>query len=181
MDTESHRTKLISLRRCPVCASLPSKGVQQTRSVCNAVTFGSQSDLDRYLTGVNKQLPVTLVVCFLLGLLPVLGLLPPGIIYYRFTLVSKVKRYMPRHIGFQAKRGVRILNGVLILLQPIPFVGAFLLMLMCYSNYVIYRGLLEREGRWVWRMSAVPPYAAMEQPRPVYTQPLLSRTSQTTH
>ncbi|MBX3001209.1 MAG: hypothetical protein KF893_21980 [Caldilineaceae bacterium] len=60
-----------------------------------------------------------------------------------------VRRYLPRTVGFGVKWGVRILNGILILLQPVPGLGGLLLPLMCYTNYTVYRRAVEREGRRV--------------------------------
>jgi hypothetical protein len=123
--------------------------VQQSCPACHTITFASAQELGRYLGAIHQQLPLTLVICFLCGLLPVAGLLP-GVIYYRFAFLSGVRRYLPRTIGFGTKWGVRMLNGALILLQPVPVLGGFLLPLMCYTNYTVYRRAMEREGRRVF-------------------------------
>jgi Zn finger protein HypA/HybF involved in hydrogenase expression len=144
-DTESHRLNLISKRRCLVCASkLPNRSIQQKCPMCGALVIPSEAWFDAYLRFVQRGLGRTLVVCFCFGLVPVIGLVP-GIIYYRFGLISNLRRYIPRTVGCLTRWVVRIINLVLLGLQGIPLVGAVALPAMCLTNYFVYRTVLCHE------------------------------------
>ena len=45
---------------------------------------------------LNKQLPKTLLICFLIGLIPLVGVVP-DVVYYRLSLIASLKAYVPPH------------------------------------------------------------------------------------
>jgi len=145
-DPAEHRIRLISRRRCPVCVTrLPKKTIRQACPACGTETFGSAAAVDEYLEALHGRLPKTALICAGFSLVPVLGIIP-GVIYYRLSLISGLRAYIPRSTGCLARWGVRILNLVLISLQWIPGFGALMLPALCVSNFYVYRAVLAREG-----------------------------------
>lgn len=73
-DPASHALRLIAVRRCPSCATrLKQKNPRQTCECCRRELFGDDAELAAYLQLVRARFAPTLVVCFLLGLVPVVG------------------------------------------------------------------------------------------------------------
>ena len=146
-DDEQHALELVARKRCPFCAErLRGRSPALDCAACGTTTFANQHDLDRYLTHLDRQLPRTMVVCLAFSAVPLLGIVP-GVIYYRLSLVSGLARYVPPTANFATRWGVRLINLVLILGQPIPILGAFLLPLMCGTNYALYRRALLRAAK----------------------------------
>jgi hypothetical protein len=141
-DPARQRFDLISRKRCPVCATrLKQRAVRQACPTCRTVTFESLAEFHDYLHVLQARLPMTLAICFGLSAIPVIGVIP-GVIYYRLTLVSGLRGYVPPLRGCLARVMIRIVNWGLILLQPIPILGAFIVPLMCLASYWIYRSSL---------------------------------------
>ncbi|MEM7347006.1 MAG: DUF4126 domain-containing protein [Chloroflexota bacterium] len=150
LDRTNHILKLLGQRRCPTCAvRLPQKAISQTCPTCQTVTFASTQAFDRYLNQLRPNLIRTLLICLVVGIVPILGLIV-GIIYYRLSLIASLRRYVPRHTGCMVQWGVRLLNIVLVALQPIPILGWVTLPLMCYTNYTIYQNVLQQESKRVF-------------------------------
>ncbi len=145
-NLDVHGLELVSRKRCSYCAErLSGHGTSLTCSACGTVTFAGPADLDRYLSHLDRQLPRTVAICFAFSAVPLLGIVP-GIIYYRLSLVSGLIRYVPPTTGCATRWVVRALNLVLICLQPVPILGAFLLPAMCVGNYLLYRRALTGEA-----------------------------------
>jgi hypothetical protein len=108
--------------------------------------FADNASLEGYLQTLRASLPKTLMVLFLLGFVPVLGLVP-GILYYRLSLISSLRCYLPRTANFFSRWVVRLVNLLLICLQWIPLLGAVTLPLMCLTNFTVYQAALRRQGR----------------------------------
>lgn len=146
-DLNLHRLQLVGRKRCPECATrLKEKGIQQTCTACLTETFANPQQVSAFLTYLNQQLPKTLVVCFFLSLVPLVGLIP-GVIYYRISLISNLRGYIPRSTGCLTQWGVRLMNLILIGFQAFPGVGAFMLPLMCLTNFWIYEGSVKGRSR----------------------------------
>ncbi|MEM8959936.1 MAG: hypothetical protein AAGD38_00520 [Acidobacteriota bacterium] len=144
-DLDLHRLELLGRRRCIHCAErLPERRLSQTCPACNRQVLPSRAWAESYIAFLDRKLWPTASVCFGLSLIPILGLIP-GIIYYRLSLISSLRTYIPRSTGCMMRIGVRMLNIVLLAVQWIPGVGGFVLPAMCYINYWIYRkALVER-------------------------------------
>lgn len=69
-----------------------------------------------------------------------------GVIYYRLSLTSSLRRYLSRSTGFLNRWVVRFLNLFLLCLQPIPIFGAVTLPLMCLTNYAVNQSALRRQS-----------------------------------
>jgi len=145
-EPEQHRLALKSRKRCPACGfRFNARRCNQQCEACQTPLFADRAELDTYLTHTATHLPKVMLVTFLFGLVPVIGLIP-AIIYYRLHLVAPLKRYVPRSVGCLTKWLVRLAALVLIVLQPVPFAGAFSPPLLCLINYYLYRAALQREG-----------------------------------
>ncbi len=146
-DRSRHAFDLVARKRCPVCAARLTKfAVQQACPTCAKVTFASQAEFERYLDVLAARLPKTLLVSLGLGAIPLLGVIP-GVVYYRLNLVAGLRGYIPPLRGCTTRWVVRVLHFVVILLQPIPILGALVLPLMCLSTYLIYRRSLTSRAR----------------------------------
>lgn len=146
-DRAQQRFLLIARKRCPVCATrLVKRAVQQPCPACKSVTFGSWREFEEYRAVIDARLPKTLLVCFLFSAIPVVGVIP-GVIYYRLNLVTGFRGYIPPVTGCFARVWVRFVHWGLILMQPIPLVGALMLPLMCWSTWAIYRRALNGSAK----------------------------------
>lgn len=141
-DLAQQRFDLVARKRCPDCATrLKERAIRQACRVCQTVTFANQADLERYLAALAQRLPRTLLICLGLSSIPVLGVIP-GVVYYRLTIVSGLRGYIPPLSGCMTRVVVKIINWGIIALQPIPILGALVVPLMCLSTYWIYRRAL---------------------------------------
>ncbi len=95
-----------------------------------------------YIAAIDRRVPSVLVVCFLLGLIPVLGVIP-GVIYYRLSIVSSF-RYIPPGRGFLLRWVVRLAVLVLVAFQWVPVAGGFAVPAMALINYVAYRSAFRK-------------------------------------
>ncbi len=146
-DVVLHRFALVARKRCPVCATrLVKRAVQQPCPECGTVTFENRAAFESYLAALHARLPKTLLVCLGFSAIPVLGVIP-GVVYYRLTLVSGLRGYVPPLRGCLARVAVRVVSWVLIAVQPIPLVGALVLPIMCFATYGIYRHALAGRAR----------------------------------
>lgn len=145
-NLDAHALDLVSRKRCAFCAErVRGHGTGVACDACRTAVFAAPDDLERYLGHLDRQLPRTVAICAAFSAVPLLGIIP-GIVYYRLSLVSGLVRYVPPTTGLTTRWMVRLLNLVLICLQPIPILGAFLLPAMCVSNYAVYRRALQGAG-----------------------------------
>ncbi|NCC33034.1 MAG: hypothetical protein EOM24_13620 [Chloroflexia bacterium] len=163
LDRTAHRLQLIGRKRCPVCAThLPAKSVRQSCPSCHTVTFNDISAANVFLRSLDQKLPLTLVICGLLGFVPLLGLVP-GIIYYRVSLIASLRAYIPTSIGCFTRWGLRSAATLLIMLQPF-FLGWLTLPAMALMNYFVYRRVLQS------MMGGLPqPATVVSAPAGIYT------------
>ncbi len=146
-DRARHAFDLVARKRCPQCAGRLSKqAVRQACPDCKKLTFASQAEFERYLEVLAARLPRTLLVSLGLGAIPLLGVIP-GVIFYRLNLVAGLRGYVPPLRGCTTKWVVRAIHVVVIVLQPIPLLGALVLPFMCWSTYAIYRRSLSGRAR----------------------------------
>jgi hypothetical protein len=155
-DMDIHRFELTARKRCSVCATrLKEKSMQQSCPTCETQTFASIEHVEAYLARLQQRLPRTLLISFGLSFVPLVGLVP-GIIYYRISLITSLRAYIPRHIGCFARWGVRLWNLLLISFQWVPVLGSLTLPLMCYSNYMFYRLIIQRETQRTIKPTPLP-------------------------
>ena len=96
-----------------------------------------------YIASIDRRVPSVLVVCFLLGLIPVLGVIP-GVIYYRLSIVAPFRRYIPPGRGLLLRWVVRLAVLVLVAFQWVPVAGGLAVPSMALINYVAYRSAYRR-------------------------------------
>lgn len=154
-DRTAHHLNLVARKRCPCCATrLPAKTISQPCAACGTVTFASLSAANRYLRALDKKLPFTLLVCGVLGALPLIGIVL-GVVYYRLSLIASLRAYIPRTTGCLTRWGLRFLMLFLIGLQPF-MLGWLTLPAMALVNYVVYRQVL-KAGFPTLTPNSVPP------------------------
>jgi hypothetical protein len=145
-DVARHRFELVSRKRCPVCATrLTQRAVRQTCATCRTVTFASPADFERYVQVLSERLPRTVWICAAFSAIPIVGVIP-GVIYYRLSVVTGLRGYTPPLRGCFLRVFVRVLDWVLILLQPIPVLGALVIPTMCMTTFWIYRASLRQRA-----------------------------------
>ncbi len=150
-DLYQHRLQLLSRKRCGSCGErLAERRITQSCQSCGIKPFGSSEAVEEYLRSLRATLPRTLAFLLLIGAVPLLGLVP-GVIYYRLSLISSLRCYVPRSVGFLARWGIRLISLVLLGLQPIPLLGMLTLPILCLLNFTIYQALLRRQTRTVFR------------------------------
>lgn len=144
-DRQVQAWMLLGRKRCPDCATrLKQRAVQQACTACGTVSFASRRDFEAYVDAIDSRLARTLLICAAFSAIPVVGVIP-GVIYYRLNLVTAFRGYLPPLTGCLTRFYVRILHWGLLLLQPIPLVGALVLPLMCWSTHILYRRALRSE------------------------------------
>jgi hypothetical protein len=91
-----------------------------------------------YIASIDRRVPMVVAVCFVLGLIPVLGVIP-GVIFYRLAIVAPYRRYIPPGRGFVLRWGIRLAVVVLVSFQWVPLAGGLALPAMALINYGTYR------------------------------------------
>ncbi len=154
-DLSTHRLALLSRKRCAFCGDrFTDRRLDQTCPSCDTEAFESAQALETYLQHLRASLPKTLAILTCLSFIPLVGLIP-GVVYYRLSLISSLRGYLPRTTGFIGRWLVRILNIGLIALQPIPLLGTLTLPLMCIVNFLIYQTLIKRQAQAAWARAPV--------------------------
>ena len=96
-----------------------------------------------YIASIDRRVPPVCLVCFVLGLIPVLGVIP-GVICYRLAIVAPFRRYIPPGRGFVLRWGVRLAVLVLVAFQWVPVAGSLAIPVMALINYGAYRSAYRR-------------------------------------
>lgn len=100
---------------------------------------------------VQGQFARTLRICLVLGLVPIVGVVP-AIVFYRIHLISPLRRYVPFGSALMAKWLGRFACFTVLSVQWIPPVGIDSLPIMAAINYAIYR----RAFQSGWRSQQAP-------------------------
>jgi len=138
-DAECHPLRLFEKRRCPACATrLKPRMMHQQCPACGRTAPTDAAFTQAYLEYLDKRLPLTLAVSFLLSLIPIVGLIV-GAVYYRMVLVMPFAQYLPLSRRFLLRWGIRLLFLILILFQWIPLVGGVVVPLMALISFTAYR------------------------------------------
>jgi len=141
---ETHPYRLAEKKRCPVCAArLTQRDPKQTCPDCGHRLMHDPAFAQRYTQRVTNRLPLVLVICAVLSLIPIVGLIP-GVIVYRVALVGPFRRYVPRLRNMTTRWGIRLLFLVLVFVQIMPGINAIVVPIMALVNYTAYRGQFQR-------------------------------------
>ena len=146
VDLDAHAFALLAAKRCPVCAShLNGRSVALACDACGHRPFADPDFASRYVTAIDRRVPMVLLACFLMGLVPVVGLIP-GVIFYRLAIVAPFRRYIPAGRGFVLKWVVRIASLGLVAFQWVPGLGGLTVPAMALINSRAYRSAFRDLG-----------------------------------
>jgi hypothetical protein len=113
------------------------RAVRQTCGSCGYRLMEDPHFAKSYISSIDRRVPLACVVCFLLGLIPVLGIIP-GVIYYRLAIVAPLRRYIPPGQGFLLRWGVRLAVVVLVAFQWVPVAGGLAVPMMDLVSFAAY-------------------------------------------
>jgi hypothetical protein len=119
------------------------RAVRQTCGSCGYRLMEDPHFAKFYISSIDRRFPLACVVCFLLGLIPVLGIIP-GVIYYRLAIVAPFRRYIPPGQGLLLRWGVRLAVVVLVAFQWVPVAGGLAVPMMGLVTYAAYRTAYRR-------------------------------------
>jgi hypothetical protein len=138
-DAQHQPYRLMEKRRCPRCAThRPPRHATEACSICRNTDAGDPKFADAYAEFISRRVPVVMGVCFLMSLVPIIGLVV-AIVYSHMELVLPFRQYLPLSQRFFLRWGLRILFLVLVFFQLVPVLGAFAGPLMAFVSYVAYR------------------------------------------
>jgi len=143
-NRDDHPYRLTEKKRCPVCATrLTQRDPRQTCPACAHRLMQDPAFAQRYAQRVTNRLPLVLLVCAGLSLIPIVGLIP-GVIVYRVTIVGPFRRYVPRLRNLFTRWGIRLLFIILAIVQIMPGINAIVVPIMALVNYGAYRSQFQR-------------------------------------
>ena len=138
-DIPSLPYRLVSVKRCPACATrLDRRAGKQTCGACGHRLMDDPGFARGYIASIDRRVPLICVIGFVLGLIPVLGVIP-GVIYYRLAIVAPFRRYIPPGQGLLIRWGVRLAVVVLVAFQWVPVAGGLAVPTMGLISYAAYR------------------------------------------
>lgn len=145
-DLTSHAYRLVAVKRCPVCATkFDRRAVKQPCRECGHRLMEDPRFAASYLGFIDRRVPTACAVCLLLGLVPIIGLIP-GVIFYRLAVVAPFRRYIPTGQGFLLRWGVRSAVLVLVAFQWIPVAGGLAVPSMALITYAAYRSTYRKHA-----------------------------------
>ena len=129
---------LAERRRCPACAAHLPVGRPAPCPSCGDDVRATPAFAAAYAGHVARRLPTVLTVTFVLGLIPVLGLIA-GVVCYRGLLVLPFAQYLPAGRRFLLRWGVSLLFLGLAVFQVVPVLGSFAVPVMAVVSFAAYR------------------------------------------
>ena len=138
-NVQSHPLRLQEKRRCSFCAAkLPVRKPFERCLICKEIGLGDQQFAEDYANYIAGRVPLVLLVCALMSLVPILGMIV-GAVYYRVELVLPFSQYLPMRSRFVLRWMIRILFIVMIFLQVVPVLGGFVVPVMALISFGAYR------------------------------------------
>jgi Zn finger protein HypA/HybF involved in hydrogenase expression len=136
--------RLVAVKRCPACGTrLRRRAVRQTCQACGHRLMDDPDFARSYIGFIDRRVPPVCLACLLLGLVPVLGVIP-GVVAYRLMIVAPYRRYIPAGRGLLVRWGVRLAVVLLVAVQWVPVAGGLALPAMALLNYGAYRSVYRR-------------------------------------
>lgn len=154
IDRNRHALKLISVKRCPACATrLRERSMQQVCPECETQCRGTEAEVQEYIRFVDERMSHVLLVGFLAGLVPIIGTIF-SIIYANLYMVRPFSQYVFRWRGMWLRWVARLGIILLAIMQPIPLIGYIscpIIILIYYTvwKYGFQRTYLERPATLV--------------------------------
>jgi len=131
--------ELVAVKRCPSCATrFDRRAVKQTCRVCGFPLMDDPGQAQGYLAAIDRRVPLACLVGGVLGLVPVLGLIP-GVIFTRLLIIAPFRRYLPAGQRLFVRWGVRLVIAILVGLQWVPVAGALTVPAIGLISYAVYR------------------------------------------
>jgi hypothetical protein len=138
-DPATHPFRLVAVKRCPVCAArLKQRTVQQSCAACGSAVMDDPQFVRQYIAFIDRRVPFVCGACFVLGLIPILGVIP-AVILYRLEIVAPFRRYIPWGTKFLLRWLIRLVSLVLVAFQWVPLLGGLLVPAMALTHYAAYR------------------------------------------
>lgn len=138
-DREKLPFDLVAVRRCPACATrLGRRAVRQECGACGHRLMDDPAFARAYIAAIDRRVPLACGAGFVLGLVPILGVIP-GVIAYRLLIVAPFRRYIPAGRGLLIRWGVRLASIALVGLQWVPVAGGLALPALGLISYLAYR------------------------------------------
>src|SRR4051794_2331200 len=143
-DPTTHPYRLAAVKRCPACATrLRKRAVRQACEACGSTVMHDPRFALEYVGFIDRRVPLVCVACSLLGLVPILGVIP-AVILYRLEIVAPFRRYIPPGRSFVLRWAIRLVSLVLVAFQWVPILGGLLLPTMALINYRAYRNAFKK-------------------------------------
>lgn len=140
----AHADVLKARKRCTFCGTrIHGSGVELACERCNTPVFSSRQAVEVYLQTLSRDIPTTLLVMAAFGAVPIFGLFA-GVLYFRLTLLAAIRQYTPTSAQVLGRWALRSTNGALLLLQPVPVLGAVTLPLTAVTSTWFYARQLKR-------------------------------------
>lgn len=138
-DPATQAFRLLEKMRCPECAGrLPKVSAGHVCPACGFRVFADAAAVADYDRFVRARLPKTLLVVFLLGLVPLFGAVL-GVLWYRTQVVSPYRRHVPGLRRWWLRILLKIAWFLLLAIQWIPLVGWLSLPAMAWMSHAAYR------------------------------------------
>ncbi|MEM9160507.1 MAG: DUF4126 domain-containing protein [Verrucomicrobiota bacterium] len=135
---EEQQLRLMRLKRSPLSGErFEGKGVELKCEEDGTTAFSDPKLTAAYIGSVTEKLPKALLICVVLGIVPVIGLIV-GVIYYRLRLVAPFRRYLTFGRSFLTKWLLRLALVVLAIAQ-VSFAGFLAVPAMALLNFWFYR------------------------------------------
>lgn len=142
-SVEDQKLRLMRLKRSPLSGErFEGKGVELKCEEDGTTAFADKALTQTYIGSVTAKLPKVLLICAILGIVPVLGLIA-GVIYYRLRLVAPFRRYLTFGQSFVTKWLLRIILLALAILQ-VSFGGIVAVPLMALLNFLFYKSAFNK-------------------------------------
>lgn len=134
-----HPMALLARHRCPTCAERVSAGA------CPSCRRGvpSPAEAEALVRYLDRRLPRALGIAFACGLVPVLGIVP-AVLFGRLSVTGGLLVWTPLGQRVAVRWLARGATVALVLLQPIPVLGAFAVPAIVLVRYALARRAFAR-------------------------------------
>ena len=144
-DIETHKYQLLAAKRCPNCATRKNDRVIDSKcETCNKFPKDLGVEAKQYNEAIEGRLKDVLIVAFILGLFPIIGIIAT-IIYSKFKLAKPYSQYTRFGKRFFIRLVTMIGIIVLFIIQPVPVVGYIACPLIALMYYYAWKAGFEEQ------------------------------------
>jgi hypothetical protein len=142
---DAHKYQLMAAKRCPNCATRKvDRNFDSKCETCNKLPKDLGVDAKIYNETIEGRLKDVLIASLIFGLFPIIGIIAT-IIYSKFKLAKPYKQFT----GFGKRFFVKLVTLfgiiVLIIIQPIPIVGAITCPIIALMYYYAWKAGFEEQ------------------------------------